>query len=45
LSPEKQREAELLQRLVIMESIDDEMLQENNTSFAEANAVLDKFRL
>lgn len=45
LDARQQRMAESLQRLVIMESIDEEMLQKNNTDFAEANAVLDTFRL
>ena len=45
LDSNQQRMAESLQRLMIMESIDEEMLQKNNTEFAEANAILDRFRL
>lgn len=41
----QQRMADCLQRMIILEVLDDEMLQKNNTDFAEANAVLDRFRL
>lgn len=37
----QQRQAELLQRMVIMESIDEEMLARE--SFPEAQSVIDKF--
>lgn len=45
LDKDQQRQADLLQRLMIMECIDEEMLQKNNTDFQEANRVIDKFRL
>ena len=45
LDAHQQRMADVLQRLVILETIDNDMLLENNTSFAEANAVIDRFRL
>ena len=45
LDTSQQRMADGLQRLVILETIDNDMLLENNTSFAEANAVIDRFRL
>ncbi len=45
LDPAQQHQAELLQRLMIMECIDEEMLQKNNTDFQEANRVIDRFRL
>lgn len=45
LDARQQLMAEALQRLVILETIDNDMLLENNTSFAEANAVIDRFRL
>ena len=45
LDSEQQRQADLLQRMVIMESIDDDMLRKNNSDFHEANMVIDKFRL
>jgi len=45
LDAHQQRMANVLQRLVILETIDNDMLLENNTSFAEANAVIDRFRL
>lgn len=45
LDESQQRQADLLQRLVIIESLDEEMLQKNNTDFAEANAIIDRFRL
>lgn len=45
LDASQQAQADLLQRLVIMEAMDEEMLQKNNTDFAEANAVIDRFRL
>ena len=45
LDTRQQRMADVLQRLVILETIDNDMLLENNTSFAEANAVIDRFRL
>jgi hypothetical protein len=45
LDPAQQLQAELLQRLMIMECVDEEMLQKNNTDFPEANRVIDRFRL
>lgn len=45
LDADQQLQADLLQRLMIMECIDEEMLQKNNTDFPEANRVIDKFRL
>lgn len=45
LDPAQQAQADLLQRLVIIEAMDEEMLQKNNNDFAEANAVIDRFRL
>ena len=45
LDKRQQVMAESLQRLMIMECIDEEMLQKNNTNFQEANRVIDKFRL
>ena len=45
LDKRQQLMAENLQRLMIMECIDEEMLQENNTDYPEANRVIDQFRL
>ena len=45
LDPAQQQQAELLQRLMIMECVDEEMLQNNNTDLSLANSVLDRFRL
>ena len=45
LDKRQQLMAENLQRLMIMECIDEEMLQENNTNYPEANRVIDQFRL
>lgn len=45
LDKDQQRMAESLQRLMIMESIDEEMLLKNNTDFAEAKYVIDRFML
>ena len=45
LDDRQQRMADCLQRMVILETLDEEMLQKNNTDFAEANVVIDKFRL
>lgn len=45
LDEAQQRMADCLQRMVILESLDEEMLQKNNAEFAQANQVLDKFRL
>ena len=44
LDPAQQRQAELLQRLMIMECVDEDMLRENN-DLRLANSVLDRFRL
>ena len=43
LDEEDQRTADILQRLIIMEALDEEMAAEN--SFPEANKLLDQFRL
>lgn len=45
LDKDQQRMAESLQRLMIMESIDEEMLQKNDTDLALARSVLDRFTL
>lgn len=45
LDADQQRQADLLQRLMIMECIDDEMLQKNDTDLALARSVLDRFTL
>lgn len=44
LDPTQQRMAETLQRLMIMECVDEEMLQENN-DLSLAKSVLDRFTL
>lgn len=43
LDDDQQKQADLLQRMVIMESIDEEMLALEQ--YPEANRVIDKFRL
>lgn len=45
LDHRQQLMAESLQRLMIMECVDEEMLQKNNTEFPEAKLVIDKFML
>lgn len=45
LDVNQQREADLLQRLMIMECIDEEMLQKNDTDLSLARSVLDRFML
>ena len=45
LDERQQRMADILQRMVILESLDEEMLQKNDTDLALARSVLDRFRL
>ena len=45
LDERQQRMADILQRMVILESLDEEMLQNSNTDLTLANSVLDRFRL
>ena len=45
LDEDQQRMADVLQRMLILESIDDDMIFDNETDLAEAKAVLSKFRI
>lgn len=40
----QQRMADCLQRMVILETLDEEMLQKSNEDFTEANALIDKIK-
>ena len=45
LDEDQQRMADVLQSMLILESIDDDMIFDNETDLAEAKAVLSKFRI